>query len=413
MYPRLARLRLEAALDDTPVVLLNGARQTGKTTLARQVAEDRGGRYVTLDDSTALAAATADAGAFVDGLGKFAVIDEVQRAPALFPALKIAVDRDRSPGRFLLTGSANVLTLPRISDSLAGRMEIIPILPLAQVEIAGATRNPIDLLFSLQPLALGKPVGEQPLDHRITRGGFPEAVERTDAARRDAWFSSYVSAILQRDIRDLANIEGLTAMPRLLQLLAARSAGLLNYSDIARSMAMPQSTLKRYLALFESVFLTRMLPAWSTNRGSRLIKSPKVHLVDSGLAAHLLGLDAAGLAAHPHLSGQLLESFVAGEVAKLAAASSRRLSLHHFRTLTNREVDIVLESGDGRVIGIEVKSASKVEARDFAGLRSLAEEAGKHFAYGVVLHTGETVASFGPTLQAAPVSLLWRARAES
>lgn len=413
MYPRLVLPRIEAALRDTPVVLLNGARQTGKTTLARQLAVARGGTYVTLDDSLALAAAVADPPAFIEGLGPFAVIDEVQRAPGLFPAVKISVDRNRAPGRFLLTGSANVLSLPRLSDSLAGRMEIIPILPLAQLELEGGGYDAIDLLFSRTPLTLGRASAGASLNQRIVRGGFPEAVERPEAARRDAWFASYISAILQRDIRDLANVEGLTAMPHLLQLLAARGAGILNYSDVARSMAMPQSTLKRYLALFESVFLTRTLPAWSTNRGSRLIKSPKLHLVDTGLAAHLLGLDAAGLSAHPHLAGPLLESFVAGELARLAAGSARRLRLHHFRTMANREVDIVLESGDGRIIGIEVKAASKVEARDFAGLRALAEEAGKQFFYGLVLHGGETVAAFGPNLQAAPVSLLWRTVADS
>lgn len=383
MYRRIAHARIEAALRDTPVVLLNGARQTGKTTLAqhrevsRRELRDAGRRH------HALGRRCGSRGIPGRAAGP-RVIDEVQRAPALFPAVKLAVDRQRVPGRFLPTGSANVMTLPRISESL----------------------------FASRPFALRRPGGE-PLHVRIARGGFPEAVERTSPERRVAWFASYVSAILQRDIREIASVEGLTSMPRLLQLLATRSAGLLNYSDLARSMAMPQSTLKRYLALFESVFLTRMLPAWSTNRGSRLIKAPKLHLVDTGLAAYLLGLDAAGLAAHPHLAGPLLESFVVGELAKLVAGSSRRVRLHHFRTLANKEVDIVLEAADGGVVGIEVKAASIVDARDFAGLRALAEEAGGRFLYGVVLHTGETVASFAPNLQAAPVSMLWSAQAGS
>jgi predicted AAA+ superfamily ATPase len=409
MYPRLIEPRLAASLADTPVVLLNGARQTGKTTLARSVAQARGGQYVTLDDSTTLAAARADPAAFLDGLAGFAVIDEVQHAPDLFPAIKLRVDRQRRPGQLLLTGSANVLTLPRLSESLAGRMEIVSLFPLAQVELAGGSRNLVDRLFSLQSFGLAKAIqADSMLIPRIVRGGFPEAVDRKDDARRAAWFDAYVTTILQRDVRELANIDRLADLPRLLQLVAARSSSLLSYTDLASAMGVPQSTLKRYLTLLEGVFLTRRLPAWSTNRGHRLIKSPKLHVVDSGLSSHLLGLDAARLA-RPHALGPLLESFVVGELERLAAASRTRVALYHYRSLVQREVDVVLESADGRVIGIEVKSATQVDARDFAGLKALAEDAGDRFAYGIVLHGSDSVVSFGNALQAAPISLLWRA----
>ena len=409
MYPRLIEPKLKAALADTPIVLLNGARQTGKTTLARRLAEARGGQYVTLDEATSLAAARTDPTAFLAGLADFAVIDEVQRAPGLFPAIKLKVDRDRRAGQLLLTGSANVLTLPRLSESLAGRMEIIPLFPLAQLELEGGSHNLIDHLFSLQSFGLAKSTpSDSKLIPRIIRGGFPEAVARNDVARRAAWFEAYITTILQRDVRDFASIDRLADLPRLLQLVAARSSTLLNYTDFSSAMGIPQSTLKRYLTVLETVFLTRRTPAWSTNLGSRLIKSPKLHVVDSGLSSHLLGYDAMRLA-QPHAAGPLLESFVVGELEKLAAASRTRVTLHHYRTLGQREVDIVMESSEGRVIGIEVKSSSEVDARDFGGLRSLAEDAGERFAYGLVLHGSDSLVSFGSTFQAAPVSLLWRA----
>lgn len=408
MYPRLVEPRLAAALADTPVVLLNGARQTGKTTLANAIAQARGGQYVTLDDATTLAAARSDPGAFLSGLAEFAVIDEVQHAPELFPAIKLRVDRLRRPGQLLLTGSANVLTLPRLSESLAGRMEIIRLFPLAQAELAGGSKNLVDRLFSRQPFGLMKaPPQDAKLSHRIVQGGFPEAVGRKDEARRAAWFDAYITTVLQRDVRDIANIERLTDLPRLLQLVAARSSSLLSYTDFASALGLPQSTLKRYLTLLETLFLARRLPAWSTNLGHRLIKSPKLHLVDSGLSCHLLGHDAARLA-QPHAMGPLLESFVVGELEKLAAVSGTRVTLYHYRSLLQREVDVVLESSDGQVIGIEVKTTTHVEARDFAGLRALAEDAGDRFAYGIVLHASDSLVSFGKALQAAPISLLWR-----
>lgn len=409
MYPRLIEPRLTAALSDTPVVLLNGARQTGKTTLAASIARARGGQYVTLDDATPLAAARSDPTAFLEGLADFAVIDEAQQAPGLFPAIKVRVDRRRRPGQFLLTGSANVLTLPRLSESLAGRMEIVPLFPLSQVELAGRAHNLVDHLFSLQSFGLAKATaGDSRLAERIVRGGFPEAVARNDDARRAAWFESHVTTILQRDVRELASIDRLADLPRLLQLVAARSSSLLSYTDLASAMNLPQSTLKRYLTLLETVFLARRLPAWSTNLGHRLIKSPKLHVVDSGLACHLSGHDAARLEAS-HALGPALESFVVGELEKLAAASTTRVAAYHYRSLLQREVDVVLESADGRVIGIEVKSSAEVSARDFAGLRSLAEDAGDRFAYGIVLHRSDSLVSFGKAFQAAPISLLWRA----
>jgi len=284
---------LAEAMADTPVVLINGARQTGKSTLAKWYTENiSGGRYLTLDDATVLAAATQDPAGFLSGLDGPVVLDEIQHAPGLFPAVKAEVDRDRRPGRFLLTGSADVLLLPDLSESLAGRMEILTLWPFSDGEMMESNASFIDQVFSENSVSSPQsPESRQELLQRIIIGGFPEVVSRKDARRRNAWFGSYITTILQRDVRDLANIEHLTLLPRLLSLLATRSSCLLNYSELSRSLALPQSTLKRYMALLETTFLVQLLPPWSANLGKRLVKSPKIMLCDTGLMAYLLGMD--------------------------------------------------------------------------------------------------------------------------
>lgn len=411
MYRRNCEPELTAALADTPVVLLNGARQTGKstlvTTLTTAAASGVAATLVTLDDATALAAATNDPQGFIAGLGPSAVIDEVQKAPGLFPAIKLSVDRDRRPGRFLLTGSANVLMLPRLSESLAGRMEILTLEPLSQGELHGHRESLIDAVFAgaLPPL---NPAVAADLKDIVIAGGYPEALSRAPGRRRDAWFAAYVTALLQRDVRDLANIEGLTDMPRLLTLLAGRIGSLLNMSELSRGTTIPQTTLKRYLTLLEATFLFRPLPAWSANLGKRLIKSPKIHLIDSGLAAHLAGHTADSVTRNPVHFGGLLETFVVGEIRKQAAWSATRTRLYHYRTVTGREVDLVLEDAAGRLVGIEVKAAASVSAKDFAGLDTLAEDSGGRLSAGICFYTGEQVVSFGRSRYALPVSALWR-----
>lgn len=407
MFSRNIEPEIRAALADTPVVLLNGARQTGKSTLAVALAGEFGMRYVTLDDATALAAASTDPLGFLKGLGTSAVIDEVQKVPALFPAIKALVDADRRPGGYLLTGSANVLMLPKLSESLAGRMEIISLAPLSQGELEGRREGFIDAVF--RPGPLGNPGGEgvAPLD-RILAGGYPEAVSRPAGKRRDAWFASYLTAILQRDVRDLAHIEGLTDMPRLLSLLAARTSGLLNMSELSRSCGIPQTTLKRYLGLLEAAFLFQLLPAWSANLGKRLVKSPKIHLADTGLAAFLTGQTPARLASDPTCLGRLWETFAVNELKKQATWSEARVGLYHYRTTTGQEVDVVLENAAGSLVGIEVKAATTVVGKDFSGLRALAEDGGGRVVRGVVLYNGDQTIAFGDQLAAVPLSALWR-----
>ncbi len=412
MILRHAAARLRQALADRPVVLLHGARQTGKTTLVRALAgADYPARYVTFDAFTALSAARGDPAGFLAGIEGPVVLDEVQRVPDLFVAIKAAVDRERDPGRFLLTGSANVLLVPRLSESLAGRIEIVPLWPFSQGEIEGAVEGFVDAMFDEAQPALGAAARGVALSERILRGGFPEAVAIGSADRRGAWFDAYLMTILGRDVRDLANIEGLIELPRLLALVAARPMALLNYAELVRSAGLSQSTLKRYFALLEAVFLVRTLRPWHANIGKRMVKTPKVLLCDSGLAAHLMGIDGARLAQDRTLLGGLLESFVAMEITKQIGWSTSAPELYHFRTHEGDEVDLVLERRSGALVGIEVKSAATVTGTDFKGLRALAQAAGRRFHRGVVLYTGAEVVPFGARLHAVPIEALWRWRA--
>jgi predicted AAA+ superfamily ATPase len=407
MYRRNIESELQAAIADTPVVLLNGARQTGKSTLAQEFVKAGSIPYVTLDDATQLAAATSDAQGFLAGLGDRAVIDEVQKAPGLFPAIKLTVDRDRRPGRYLLTGSANVLLLPKISESLAGRMELITLYPLSQGELQRAREKFLDGVFAERVPAFHAADATE-LKGAVLSGAYPEVIQRPAGKRRDAWFAAYITTLLHRDVRDLANIEGLTEMPRLLSLLAARAGSLLNMSELSRSSGIPNSTLKRYLSLLQATFLFQPLPAWSSNLGKRLIKSAKIHLIDSGLTAHLTGTTSQSLGRDPVFYGHLLESFVVNELRKQLGWADRRVNIYHYRRTTGREVDILLEDAAGRLVGLEVKASATVVRKDFSGFDALSEDTGKRFLRGIVLYTGEQSVSFGENYMALPVSALWR-----
>lgn len=409
MFIRNITPKIIEALTDTPVVMLNGARQTGKSTLAKSlISEKHIDRYVTLDDASVLAAAKHDPAGFISGLGESTVIDEIQRAPELFVAIKADVDRNRTPGRYLLTGSANVLLLPRLSESLAGRMEIFTLWPLSQGEFDGISEKFIDILFSERlPVAdwLSADTKTNVIERAI-RGGYPEAAARSSESRRRAWFGSYITTILQRDVRDIANIDGLTAMPRLLSMLATRSPSLFNYAELSRSTGIPQSTLKRYMALFEMIFLLDHLPAWYSNLGKRVVKTAKLVMNDAGLLTTLLAVDAVRLENTP-LCGAVIENFVIMELKKQISWSDTRPAILHYRTQTGQEVDVVLEDPAGRIVGNEIKSAKSVGGQDFRGLQSLAEAAGKNFLRGIVLYSGSEMVAFGSNLLAMPIDSLW------
>lgn len=406
--PRLAVARLEEALSDSPVVLIHGPRQSGKTTLAQRVGGKRGYAYFNLDDDVLRSAAESDPVRFVADLPRRAVIDEVQRVPSLFTALKVAVDRDRQAGRFLLTGSANVLLVPRLADSLAGRMEIIRLFPFAQCEIEG--RLPprfLDALFQASFKARRVERLGPRLAERIVAGGYPAALARATPRRRVAWYRDYVETQVQRDVREMARIASLDALPRLLALAAGQTARLLNVTDLAGPFQLSRPTIRDYVTLLERVFLVEELQPWHSNRLSRLIKTPKLHLGDAGVAATLLGLDAGTLYEDREALGQLLETFVYQELRRQASGHDDEVRFYHFRDKDGHEVDVVLEWGGRRIAGVEAKAAATVTAADFRGLRKLASAAGPRFSAGVVLYDGEIGVSFGDRLYAVPISALW------
>jgi uncharacterized protein len=337
-------------------------------------------------------------------------LDEVQLVPEVFPAIKIAVDRRRESGRFLLTGSADVLLLPNLSESLAGRMEVLTLWPFSQGEMAGIQEHFIDTLFSKQPIwKAEKPsaLKRSELFERIMVGGYPPVTARPQSARRKAWFQSYLMTILQRDVRELANIADLTAVPRLLSLVASRAGSLLNFTDLSRSLSLSQTTLKRYFALLETTFLVQLLRPWSVNTGQRVIRTPKTYLNDTGLLSHLLGLTVARLELDARLAGATLENFVLMELRKQSSWSKTQPQFYYWRTASGQEVDIVLEDSTGHLVGIEVKASATLHGTDLRGLHALADSTRNLWIRGIVLYTGTDIIPFARNLHGVPVSSLW------
>lgn len=410
MIERQARLRIAEAMRDSRVVLVAGPRQAGKTTLVRDLAAGSlSMSYVTLDEASARRAASEDPVGFVAGLDLPVVIDEVQRAPEVLLEVKRIVDRDPSPGQFLLTGSARVLSLPRVADALVGRVEPVTLWPISQSEVEGSTRNLVDALFAAQPPSISAaPGGSEAWLGRALAGGFPEARERQEGGRRDAWFSSYLETLVERDVRDLADIRAVDEVPALITLVASRSTGPLNIAGLASELRVSEASARRYLSLLRAVYALQRVPSWRRNLGRRATAAPKYQLVDSGLAAHVLSLDRDRVATDESLSGGLFESFARMELIKLAEWSEARPSVFHFRTRGGaREVDAVLERRGGQIVGVEMKASASLSPRDFRGLEELRESRGDSFVAGVVIHAGEQTLPFGDRLWALPVSALW------
>ena len=410
MYPRFVLPRLIEALSDTPVVLIHGPRQCGKTTLAMQHGEDNGYSYISFDDDVQRASAQADPIGFVADLPNKTILDEVQRIPEIFTSIKAAVDADRQPGRFMLTGSANVLLVPRLADSLAGRMEILRLHPLSQAEVSGKEPDFLHVLFAANFKADNYIRMAIVLAEKIVVGGYPVALARSTPRRQANWYRDYIDTQLQRDVQDLARISALDVLPRLMALAAGQTARLLNVADLASPFQLSRPTIRDYVTLLERIFLLEELPPWHSNRISRLIKSPKLHLGDTGLACALLGIDAAALWKNRELLGQLLETFVYQELRRLASWQEERIRFYHFRNKDGVEVDIVMERGQ-QIAGIEVKAAATVTQADFKGLRKLQEATNPNFAAGVVLYDGDVLTRFGENLFAVPMSALWKCQA--
>jgi predicted AAA+ superfamily ATPase len=406
ILPRHAETAVAEALLDTRVVLVNGARQCGKSTLVARLGVERGAEWRSLDRAATRNAASYDPTEFVAEADPL-VIDEVQRVPELLLAIKESVDRDPRPGRFLLTGSARVLGLRGLPDALPGRMETIELWPLSQGEIEEKPDRFVDAAFQLGPqLHHVSSESRNGYIERLVRGGFPEAVAR-ESRRRERFLDSYVSDLINRDVIQLSEIERGPEMRTLTRLVAARSGQLLVPGALANDLGLPQPTVKRYLGLLEEVFLIKRIPAWSRNLSSRAIGTPKVAMVDSAVAANLLGLDAASLRQPAGPLGPLLEGFVAMELARQLTWSEQRAELYHYRTKDQVEVDIVLENRRGQVVAIDVKAASTVKAEDFRGLRHLSDRLGDDLQVGIVLYTGQETLPFGPRFRAVPISALW------
>ena len=406
LFPRFLQPRIEEALSDTPVVLLSGPRQSGKTTLAQQLAGKRA--FLSLDHEPTLQAAQEDPVGLVRSFDAL-VIDEIQRAPRLLLAIKQAVDTDRRPGRFLLTGSANLMTLPMVADSLAGRIENLVLLPLSQAELS-ARDNPlaenwIDRLFKGEiPLPSSSP---SDIAERVLRGGYPEAIRRSTPRRRQTWLRQYLDMLIQRDIRDLARLDKLEHLPRLLTMLAQVSGQLCNFSQLGGQIGLDHKTVSKYLAALEQMYLLQRLPAWAGTALGQLVKTPKLQFIDSGLLAALLEIDDLPPIPQRSRFGPLLESFVFGELLKFCTGSERRYTLSYFRDKNQREVDFVIENAQGALVGIEVKSAATVHGKDFSGLRQLASLTAERFRAGLILYDGELILPFGPGFWAVPLASLW------
>lgn len=409
MYTRFSEDSLLDALQDTPVILIHGARQCGKSTLALSIGEKLGYHYISFDDDNQLQAAKADPIGFVHNLPEKTILDEIQRTPELFTAIKASVDKNRQAGRFILTGSANILLLPQLSDSLAGRIEIIRLRPLAQTELAGSQINFIQQLFNSDfGVAPNKNsyrrLGESLADI-ICTGGYPAAIARSSAKRRSAWYRDYITTMIQRDVRDISSIKNLDVLPKLLSLAASQTARLFNAADLASPFSISRPTIREYLALLEQIFLIEQLQPWHSNRLSRLIKTPKMHLSDTGLACALLGVNSTSLWQDKALLGQLLETFIYQELRKHADWYEEEVNFFHFRNKDQVEVDLIIERGR-QLAGVEIKASATITQSDFKGLNKLKSALGEQFVAGVVFYDGENILPFGDKLFAVPFSAL-------
>ena len=405
--PRLIGGRLEDALESSPVTLIHGPRQCGKTTLARRLGEPLGYTYVSFDDPLLLGQAHADPVGFVAGLPERVILDEVQRAPFLFSVLKMAVDEHRTAGRFILSGSSNILLAPQLSDTLAGRMVMLRLYPLAQCELEGSSPALLEALFACDFRYQVARQPQRPVSDRLVTGGYPPALVAPTQWQRAEWCRNYVEAVLMREVRELSRVRALGEMPKLLSLMADQTAQILNVSRLASVLRLSRPTILDYLELLEQIFLVKRLPPWFNSMAPRQTKAPKIHITDTGLACVLLGETSTTLSDNGPRFGHLLETFVLNELRRLASWEKTGYAFFHYRDRDQTEVDIVVEREGGQVVGIEVKAATMVGDRDFRGLKKLRDLAGRKFAAGVILYGGHLSIRFDDQLYAVPLRALW------
>ncbi len=408
--------RIKDALKLSRILFLNGAGQTGKSTLVQILAPqigkgDQPAQYVTFDRLTQMAAASAAPEAFLTSFDMPMIIDEVQLVPELFRALNVLADewrlRDKvnANGRYLLTGSANILALPKLSDPLVGRMAIMTLYPFTAAE---ATHNNPGGLEKIMKMDF-KGIGDRGLSivDAIKRATFPE-ISLMDNDSRKIWFDGYITTILQRDVRQIAELEKSSILPHLLRVLATRAGGLMNDSDISREVGLNSVTGKFYRNILKRMFLTFDVKPWSRNIGKRLVKSPKGYLLDTLMIGYLLDYNIEDIAkTKPELFGHLLENFIATELLKQLSNNDIKAELYHFRTSDGKEVDFILEKPDGSVFAIEVKRSESVTIDDFKGILTFQELTGNDFIGGIVFYAGKEVAPFGKNLWAVPYFALW------
>lgn len=411
MYPRYSDHNVKEALSDTPVVFIMGPRQAGKTTLVKTLITETGAdnwTFITLDDQAQFEIARADPVGFIRNLPPTRIaLDEVQRLPELFVSIKQAVDELRTPGRFLLTGSANALLLPRLSDSLAGRMESIRLMTLSECEIQGRQAGFLTKLLDQKVPSTQDIRVREHLLHRLVTGCFPEPLQRTSERRCQAWYQQYLSTLIQRDIRDLTHIDHPDLMAKLLKLTAFYAGKLVNLTELGSKLGLDRLTIKKYMALLEQLFLVEQLPAWHSNEYKRLVKTPKLHSVDTGMMCAVRGLNRERLLKHPGDFGLVLESFVYNELRKQAVWIEEPLNFYHYRDKDKVEVDVIIENAMGDCFAIEVKAAATLSAKDFTGLKRFQSVAGERCKIGALLYDGDHTTAFGDNLYAVPLGALW------
>ena len=413
----LAERRLEevvkARLAEEPVVVLNGPRTVGKSTLLSELAGRLGRAVIDCDDPATRAAVRSDPARFVES-NQPVLIDEYQHVPELLDAIKAQLNRDLRPGRYVLAGSTRYATLPEAAQALTGRVDIIPVLPLSQGEIGDVRETFVARLLDGAGIDLTSSQTSTPRDEyarRATSGGMPVALRRPPGPSRSRWYSNYVNLVIDKDVLDISRVRQREMLPRLLSLLAARSGQILNVAAISGTAGLEKSTAENYTKLLEAVYLVYRLPAWGTTLSSRITRHPKVHLVDSGVMAWLLSLTPQKItqAAPATLTeyGHLLETFAVGEILKQASWSDAPVTAGHFRTEAGDEVDLVLERDDGQVIAIEIKAGSRISGEDFRGLRQLKERLGLRLEEAIILYTGDHAYTHDDWITILPFDRLW------